>query len=117
MTDQSSTRQLPHGPDEPVVLDVNEESFIRIGEMCAEYGDIFQLKSPSRSTPTIAINHPDYIKRVLVTNYKNYIKGIGFERVKMLLGNGIIVSDGEHWRTQRRMISPSAKRSLRTLPR
>ncbi len=43
---------------------------------------------------------------MLVSNHKNYAKGVGFERVAMLLGNGIIVSDGDFWRSQRRMIQP-----------
>ena len=39
-----------------------------------------------------------------------YRKGPGFERVKMLLGNGLIVSDGEVWRRARRMIQPAFTR-------
>ncbi len=41
----------------------------------------------------------------------NYIKGIGFERVEFLLGNGIIVS-GTSWRSQRRIIRSASKRHV-----
>jgi cytochrome P450 len=37
------------------------------------------------------------------------VKGPGFERVKMLLGNGLIVSDGDVWRRSRTMIQPAFK--------
>ena len=54
----------------------------------------------------IIINHPDYIKEVFVTEHKNMRKGTGFDRVKILLGNGLIVSDGEFWKRQKRIIQP-----------
>jgi len=44
---------------------------------------------------------------VLVTNHQNYTKGIGIDRVGILLGNGIMVSEGELWRRQRKMIQPA----------
>jgi cytochrome P450 len=57
------------------------------------------------------INDPALIRQVLVGNHTNYCKGVGFERVKMLLGNGIIVSDGEVWRRRRTMIQPGFSRA------
>ena len=49
-------------------------------------------------------------RRLLVRHHGKYVKGPGFERVKMLLGNGLIVSDGETWRRSRRMIQPAFTR-------
>ena len=57
-------------------------------------------------------NAPDDVRHVLVGNHRNYTKGVGFERVAMLLGNGIIVSDGARWRSQRRMIQPAFHRGV-----
>ena len=57
------------------------------------------------------LHDPAHIERVLKGNYTNYVKGVGFERVKMLLGNGIIVSDGELWRRQRTLIQPAFSRT------
>jgi cytochrome P450 len=56
------------------------------------------------------VTDPDTLKHILISNHSNYIKGPGFERVKMLLGNGIIVSDGDFWRRQRTMIQPAFSR-------
>ncbi len=58
------------------------------------------------------INHPDDIKRVLLTNHRNYTKGEGMDRVKILLGNGIMTSEGAFWRRQRRMMQPSFHRRV-----
>jgi len=76
------------------------------------FGDIYRVDPPGHDRPTYVVSHPDLIQRVLVTNWRNYTKGRGFERVKLLLGNGIIVSDGDHWLEQRRMIQPAFKREI-----
>jgi enediyne biosynthesis protein E7 len=49
---------------------------------------------------------------VLVDGHANFAKGIGIERVAILLGNGLMTSEGERWRTQRRMVQPSFHRSV-----
>ena len=59
------------------------------------YGDFFRVHSTDRKNDSYVLLNPEHVKQVLITNSANYRKGVGFERVKMLLGNGIIVSDGE----------------------
>lgn len=100
------------GPVEPFDLNMTAESFEKIAELVVEYGDICRVSSNSRSSDSYLINNPDYIKHVLLRNHQNYNKGVGFDRVKMLLGNGIIVSDGPFWRRQRRMMQPSFNRKV-----
>jgi len=101
---------LPAGPEIPFDLNMTEASFPKVAEYIREFGDYSLIKPVSRSQNTILINDPDGVKHILVKNHENYVKGPGFERVKMLLGNGIIVSDGEFWRKQRRMIQPAFSR-------
>ena len=60
------------------------------------------------------INHPDDVKRVLVSNHKNYTKGSGLDRVKILLGHGIMTSEGELWKRQRYMMQPAFHRRVIT---
>jgi len=104
------TIKLPSGPDIPFDLNMTEESFPKVAEYIKTYGDYSLIKPVSRSNNTVLINDPDGVKHILVKNHENYVKGPGFERVKMLLGNGIIVSDGAYWRKQRRMIQPAFSR-------
>jgi len=102
----------PPGPAKGIDLNMTEASFHHIDQLISEYGDICRLPPLSRKDDGYLINHPDYIKHVLLKNHENYIKGVGFERVKMLLGNGIIVSDGPFWRRQRRMMQPAFNRKV-----
>lgn len=52
--------------------------------------------------------HPDAIERVLLTNAANYEKPRLVKRVVApLIGRGLVSSDGELWRTQRKMVAPS----------
>lgn len=110
LAEDPNKRIIPPGPEQRFDLHATEESFGRVTELISQYGDICHFQSPSRRSDSYLINHPDYIKHVLVKNHANYSKGVGFERVKLLLGNGIIVSDGTFWRRQRRMVQPGFSR-------
>ena len=96
----------PPEPQEPFNVGEQDDSLERMCELNARFGDIYRVYSPSRREYVYVINHPDDVKRVLVTNHANYHKGFGLDRVRMLLGNGIVTSDGELWRTQRYMMQP-----------
>ncbi len=100
----------PPGPDQPVALGTGPESFEAIPALVREYGDMVRVPSPRGGAPYVVIADPEAIRHVLVANADNYVKGTGFERVKMLLGNGIIVSDGALWRRQRTMMQPGFSR-------
>ena len=88
------------------------DSLERLVAAAARGGDVFRIHAPGRGSDTWIVNNPADIKRVLVTNHRNYTKGIGLDRVKILLGNGIMTSEGELWRRQRRMIQPMFHRRV-----
>jgi enediyne biosynthesis protein E7 len=108
-----ATESDPNEPRTPPVMRVNHElgatqdSFACILEGFRRFGDVFQVQTAGRANAIWVVSHPDDVKRVLVSNQANYTKGTGLERVKMLLGNGLIVSEGAFWRRQRRMIQPA----------
>ena len=56
----------------------------------------------------VLLNHPDMIKHVLVTNHQNYGKG-RFNRQILgpVLGRGLLTSEGDFWRRQRRIAAPA----------
>jgi cytochrome P450 len=78
----------------------------------AQFGDIYRVFAPRRGVYNYVINHPDDVKRVLLANHRNYTKGEGMDRVKILLGNGIMTSEGDLWRRQRRMMQPAFHRRV-----
>jgi cytochrome P450 len=74
----------------------------------AEYGDIVALRLFNRYT--YALNHPDYIKYVLVDNNRNYVKGRVLELTRPVIGEGLLTSEGEFHQRQRRLIQPAFHR-------
>lgn len=56
-------------------------------------------------------NRPDYAKHVLADNAANYHKGIGLVESRKVLGDGLLTSEGELWRAQRRNVQPAFKPS------
>ena len=48
------------------------------------------------------------------SNHRNYTKGVGLDRVKILLGKGIMTSEGELWKRQRYMMQPFFHRRVIT---
>jgi cytochrome P450 len=102
---------LPPGPEAPCDLDRLDNKLERMQALWQQYGDCYRVQAESRTSDTYVINHPDWVKRVLVSNHRNYSKGIGIERVRVLLGNGLMASEGERWRKQRRMLQSAFHRA------
>jgi cytochrome P450 len=70
-----------------------------------EYGDFVLLKFGG--FPIYFLNDPALIEDVLVTQNRKFIKGRGLGRTRDLLGNGLLTSEGEFWRHQRRLAQPA----------
>ncbi|HJL18790.1 MAG TPA: cytochrome P450 [Sandaracinaceae bacterium LLY-WYZ-13_1] len=47
------------------------------------------------------------IKRVLIDNNRNYVKSRNYRGLKLVLGDGLVTSDGELWRRQRKLAQPA----------
>lgn len=59
----------------------------------------------------IIVSNPDLFREILVTKSKSFHKGDDYKDTKKglarFLGNGIIVSDGEFWKKQRKLVQPA----------
>ncbi len=108
MTAPESATRRPPGPDDAVTLGVDPETLETLTYLQREFGDMVSMTRPSGRL-TYFVNDPAEVRRILVRRHARYKKGPGFERVKMLLGNGLIVSDGDIWRRSRTMIQPAFK--------
>ena len=70
-----------------------------------EYGDIFYYRF--LNLHVYFLNRPEYIEDVLVTNFRKFKKGRGLESNRRLFGNGLLTSEGEFWRRERRLCQPA----------
>jgi cytochrome P450 len=79
-----------------------------LSDAADEYGDAVHFRMGLKNL--YFFNHPDHAKYVLADNAANYHKGIGLTEAKRLLGEGLLTSEGELWRRQRRTIQPAFRR-------
>ncbi|MGH9836623.1 MAG: cytochrome P450 [Blastocatellia bacterium] len=103
---------LPPGP-KPIVPGINIFAIRRdpirfLMKLANEYGDLAYFKLGPQ--PVFLVNNPDYIRDVLVTHNRNFMKGEGLQRAKRLLGEGLLTSEGEFHLRQRRLAQPAFHR-------
>ena len=76
--------------------------------LAERYGDIAHYKIGWNHI--LFLNHPDYIREVLVVQNDNFIKERTVQRSKMLLGEGMITAEGAQHRAQRQTAQPAFHR-------
>lgn len=58
----------------------------------------------------VLLDEPDAIRHVLVENAKAYVKSRNYVGLRTILGNGLLTSEGELWRHQRKLAQPAFHR-------
>src|SRR5436190_1697691 len=76
---------------------------------CArEYGDVVPFRfGPA---PAILLSHPDLIEEVLVTQHQHFTRSRVHRAMRSLSGDGLLSSDGDLWRRERRLMQPQFHR-------
>ena len=73
------------------------------------YGDVVKYRFVI--WPGYFVNHPDYVKRILQDNHRNYSKDVfDYNLLRRLLGVGLLTSEGDTWLRQRRLAQPAFHR-------
>ncbi len=54
-----------------------------------------------------AVTRPELVQHVLGGQADNYVRSRIYARGRRILGNGLLFSEGEHWRRQRRLVQPA----------
>jgi cytochrome P450 len=77
-------------------------------KMAREYGDLAYFRVASQHI--YLVNHPDLVREVLVTNQANFTKSRALQRARILLGEGLLTSEGQFHLRQRRLVQPAFHR-------
>jgi cytochrome P450 len=74
-----------------------------------DYGPVVGFRFRNRIA-VVLLDDPTQIRYVLRTNNRNYLKAEQYELVKLVLGEGLLASEGDFWRRQRRLVQPAFHR-------
>ena len=105
--------RTPPGPKGNLILgvmpDFNRDTLNFI-ERCRDYGDVVRARFFYVSA--YFLYNPIDIEYLLSTNAKNFIKSMSLRSnfFSRLLGKGLLTSEGDFWRRQRRLAQPAFHR-------
>ena len=111
---ERSSASLPPGPKGNLILGVmpefNRDMLGFIERMRGDYGDVVRMRFFYLSV--VFLYNPDHIEQVLSTNARNFIKSRSLRTpfFRRLVGNGLLTSEGEEWKRQRRLAQPAFHR-------
>ena len=74
-----------------------------------EHGDVVRIRFGP--FPVYVLNSPDAIRQALVGEARKLGKGLNFGRAKQLIGNGLVMSEGEVHHRHRRLMQPAFHRA------
>src|SRR5205823_5481574 len=90
-------------PGEIILSQFRDEIALNF-RLTREFGDTFRYKvGPFRVT---VANHPNAIEQVLVSKSRSFKKDPFYETMKRILGEGLLTSEGDFHKRQRRLIQP-----------
>lgn len=69
------------------------------------HGDTFRFRVAGRKITYTG--NPDMIKEILQTKHRSFQKSKSYNKLKLLLGEGLFTSEGDYWLKQRRLIQPA----------
>jgi cytochrome P450 len=86
------------------LLRVRRDPIAYLLEVVRRHGDVaFFEVGPFR---VYLLSHPDHVRDVLVVNHRKFRKGQGLQEARRILGDGLLTSEGDLHRRQRRLINP-----------
>jgi cytochrome P450 len=79
-----------------------------IHRLYLRYGDVVTTSLGRRRM--YILSHPEMVRHVLVTHHRNFIKSLALQRAQVLLGQGLLTSEGDFHLRQRRLAQPAFHR-------
>ena len=99
----------PPGPRSPRPLlgflpEVRADKLGFLAQITREFGGVVKIPIV---IDLYVVSDPDGLKHVLQDNHLNYTKGFNYRRMARFLGNGLLLSEGEEWKKNRRLAAPA----------
>lgn len=91
-----------------LLSDIRRDRLALMLGLAERYGDAVRLSMGPKAI--YFFNSPEHAKYVLADNPGNYHKGIGLRQAKRVLGEGLLTSEGDVWKEQRKAIGPAFHR-------
>jgi cytochrome P450 len=108
----TAVRRRPPGPKGHFLLgslpEFRRDMLGFLTDCARNYGDVTAFRLGPRRI--FFINDPDLIEDVLVTQAKSFIKHFALRLNPILLGQGLLTSNGDFWLRQRRLAQPAFHR-------
>ena len=97
---------MPPSPTGSSIRELIRDPLNFFQSITAQYGDVVCYRPAP--DPAYLINHPDYVRHVILDNNRNYSKATHSNLIfNKVIGEGLLTSEGEVWRKQRRMMQPA----------
>ena len=107
-----SLRRLPPGPKGVpifgVLFDYNQDPTGFSLRCAQEFGEISLL--PFGPLNVYLLSNPKHVSEVLSSQSHRFVKGVSIQSLKSSLGEGLLTSEGDFWKRQRRLTQPAFHR-------
>ena len=100
--------ESPHGGLRGLLPELSRDALGLMTRCARDYGDFVRVRLGL--TRAVLIGHPGLVEEVLVTRHHDFRKNLGTRRLGTLLGNGLLLSEGDFWLRQRRLMQPAFHR-------
>ncbi|MCB0344129.1 MAG: cytochrome P450 [Bdellovibrionales bacterium] len=99
----------PPGPDGSYffgcLTEMRQNPMAFFTRVAAEYGGVAKIRF-GRNKYSYLVSEPEFIRELLIKNKTSYIKNTRYKQLARVLGEGLLLSEGQTWSRQRKIAQP-----------